>query len=274
MPLGGRAALVTGATGTVGSVVTRRLASAGCRVRPVSRRELGDPALLWRAARTSDFVVHCAGATLADLTECRRANVDTTRNLVSAALAARCTLVHLSTLSVYDDGVGPTFDEQSRLWTQPGSVYGFTKAEAERIVRAGGARGLAAIILRPGMVLSMHPRSRWGPLALERARASGDSILPFPEIPYVHVDNLAEAVVLAASRPAARGRAYNVVDGVGDGAEYLAAVYGALGRPAPPVPPDAPRLRFAAEKIRAELGYAPVDRWKHFLAELSGLRAG
>ena len=268
MPLEGRSALVTGATGTVGSGVMRRLAAAGCRVRAVSRRELGDPALLWRVARTSDFVVHCAGATFADLAECRRANVDTTRNLVSAALAARCTLVHLSTLSVYDDAAGPEFDEQSRLWTQPKSAYGFSKAEAERIVRGGGARGLAAVILRPGLVLSMHPRSRWGPLAVERARATSGSILPFPEVPHVHVENLADAVVLAASRPAARGRAYNVVDGVGEVAEYLAVVYGTLGRPPPPVPPDAPRLRYAAEKIRAELGYAPVDRWKQFLVEL------
>jgi dihydroflavonol-4-reductase len=273
VPLEGCAALVTGASGTVGSAVVRRLAVAGCRVRVVSRRELGEPAALWRAVRSSDVVVHCAGATFADLAECRRANVDTARNLVAAVLAARAMLVHVSTISVYDDAAGPIFDENSPLWTAPANPYGFSKAEAERIVRGGAARGLSAVILRPALVLSMHPRSRWGPLALARARASTESILPFPEVPYVHVDNLADAAVLAASRPAARGRAYNVIDGVGSTPDYLTAVYGAIGRPPPAVPADAPRLRFAAERIRAELGYAPVDRWKTFLIELAGVPA-
>jgi nucleoside-diphosphate-sugar epimerase len=253
--------------------VAKRLAASGCRVRGVSRRDLADAAGLFRLVRTSDFVVHCAGVTFGDLAECRRENVDTARSLVTAALAAGCTLIQMSTISVYDDAGGPTFDETSRLWTLPHAPYGFTKAEAERIVRGGIARGLAAVILRPAMVLSMHPRSRWGPLALQRARASDGPLIPFPELPYVHVDNLADAVLLAAARPPARGRAYNVVDGVGDTTEYLAAVYGAIGLPPPPIPPDAPRLRFAAERIRAELGYAPVDRWREFLVELAQLGA-
>src|SRR5436190_1750069 len=95
-------------------------------------------------------------------------------------------------------------------------VRGATPASSGETVRAdladAAARGLAAVILRPALITSMHPRSRWGPQAIEKAATSPDSILPFPEIPHVHVDNLAQAVVLAATRPAARGRAYNVVD--------------------------------------------------------------
>ena len=150
--------------------------------------------------------------------------------------------------------------------------YGPSKAESERIIAGAAARGLAAVILRPALIASMHPRSRWGPLAVDRAAASPASILPFPEIPHVHVDNLAQAVVLAATTPAARGRAYNVVDGAPPGSEYLAAVYAAAGKAAPAIPADAPVLRFRAQRIREEMGYAPTDRWQAFLAEIRSYR--
>jgi nucleoside-diphosphate-sugar epimerase len=83
---------------------------------------------------------------------------------------------------------------------------------------------------------------------------------------------VAEAVVLAATTAGAEGRAYNVVDGSGDTREYVRAIYGLLGRTAPELPTDAPHVRFAGERIRRELGYAPTERWREFIAELSRLR--
>jgi nucleoside-diphosphate-sugar epimerase len=241
---------------------------------PVVAADLTAPDTLAAAASGVDLAVHCAAVVSNDLEECRRTNVQGTQNLVDALIACGCRLmVHVSTISAYDDAGAPNFDEDSPLWTAPADPYGFTKAEAERVVRAAASRGLSAVVLRPGLVASMHPRSHWGPLAVARAGASDHCILPFPEIPYVHVDNLGEAIVLASSTPAARGRAYNVVEGVADTAEYLAAIYGAAGRPAPPVPPDAPRLRFRAERIRRELDWTPLDRWPAFIGELRALRS-
>jgi nucleoside-diphosphate-sugar epimerase len=201
-------------------------------------------------------------------------NVEGVSSLVDALIAGGCRLlVHISTLSVYDDTAGPEFDEDSRLWVDPpnpdGLPYGFTKAESERIIRRAESRGLAAVILRPGLVLSMHPRSRWGPLVFERARTHAAPLIPFPELPHVHVESLADAVVLAARTPTARGRTYNAVDAVGKTAEYLAVVYGARGLPMPTIPEGAPRLRFRADRIRAELGWAPRNRWTEFVGELS-----
>ena len=263
-------ALVTGDSGTVGSAVTRRLEREGWQVRAPDRAALGDARALRAIARGVGLAVHCAASRSNDLAECRRVNVEGTARLVDALVEGGCRLlVHISTLSVYDDGAGPRFDEDSALQATPGDAYGFTKAEAERVVLGAAPRGLDAVILRPGLVLSMHPRSRWGPLALERARAAPGSILPFPLVPYVDVENLAGAVLLAATIPAARGRAYNVIDGVGDGAEYLAAVYGAIGLPPPPIPLDAPRLSYSGERARQELGYAPVGRWREFLVQLA-----
>ena len=287
--MSGAIALVTGVNGNVGSTIAARLVREGWRVRglvrgpntsPIffetARGDLADRGALAVAARGVDLTVHCAAAFSSDAEACRRSNVEGVANLVNALFAGGCRLlVHVSTISVYDDAVGPNFDEDSALWSGSGAadVYGRTKAESERIIAAATAtRRLAAVILRPALVASMHPRSRWGPQAVERAAASPASILPYPEVPYVHVDNLAEAVVLAARVPAARGRAYNVVDGIGSGHEYLDAVYAAAGRPAPPIPPDAPVFRYEAQRIRDELGYAPIERWQAFLAEIRSYR--
>jgi len=287
MEISGSALLVTGAGGTVGSVVVGRLLREGARVRALVRSvdtplargaepvlgDLGDEEALGRAVEGVQGVVHCAAAVSPDLALCTRVNRDGTRALLRAMEARGCrTLVHLSTVSVYDFRAGLEFDEESPVWKEPLDAYGFSKAEAERLVLAAGGRGLGATLLRPALVLSTHPRSYWGPLALQRARASTGPVVPVAEIPYVHVENLAEAVVLAI-RGTLQGRVYNVVDGVGATHEYLEAVARALGRPPEVLPPGAPRPRYAGARIRSELGYAPPERWGEFLAALSGWRA-
>jgi len=277
-----RRLLVTGATGSLGSVVAARFAGEGHLVRSLVRSgsalagetvtaDLTDREAIFRAAEGVEAAVHCAALGGSDLDLCRRVNVEGTRHLVDALVAGGCRrLVHVSTITVYDDEAGAsTFDDSSPTWTTPRSAYGFTKAEAERIVLAANGPRLGVVVLRPGIILSMHPRSRWGPLAIERARASEESIMPFPEMPYVHVENLVDAIALAMCSPIARGRTYNVVDGSADTTEYLAAVYGAIGRAPPPIPPGAVRERFPATRIRHELGWTPKERWGEFLDELA-----
>jgi nucleoside-diphosphate-sugar epimerase len=273
--------LLTGATSPLGTAVAAHFTRAGHHVRglvrtpdhpapPTTELVLGDVtdrATLLAAARDIDVAVHCAASHSSDLAEARHVNVTGTERLCDALLASpsRPLLIHISTLSVYDDAAGPDYDEDSPRWTQPDIPYAFTKADAERVVQDAIARGLSAVILRPTMILSMHPRARWGPQAVARARGSDACILPFPELPYTHEDNVVAAIALAARTPAALGRAYNVVDAVADTREYLNAVYTAAGKPTPPIPPDAPRLRFAAERIRRELDWSPGDRWRDFL---------
>jgi nucleoside-diphosphate-sugar epimerase len=90
-------------------------------------------------------------------------------------------------------------------------------------------------------------------------------------MPYVHVDNLAEAVLLAASRDEALGRAYDVIDGYGPASQYLGALDTVLGR-RPSPPPAGATVRYAGERIRHELGYAPVDLWPEFVRQLASVR--
>jgi nucleoside-diphosphate-sugar epimerase len=275
-------ALVTGATGTVGRAVVARLVREGTVVRALARSpdatldgaqivrgELADREALRLALDGVELVVHCAAALTEDLDLCTRTNVDGTRHLLDAMAAAGTTaLVHLSTVSVYDHRHGMDMDEDSPLWTEPVTAYGYTKALAERLVADAARGGLRSTVLRPVAVLSMHPTAFWGPLALERARASADPVAPVAEFPYVHVDNLADAIAIAAAAPM-RGRSYNVIDGAGPTQLYLDAVAAAIGRPSPALPPDAPRIRYAGVRIRDELGYAPLDRWKEFLVQLA-----
>jgi len=280
--------LVTGASGAVGSAVAARLAGESSVVRGIARKAWGDspPGVeqrtvdvvdreaLGRAVEGMDAVVHCAAIGSTDLDASRRINVDGVANLLAAMRERGCTrLVHISTVAAYDAQKGLTFDEESPLWSEPVDAYGFTKAEGERLVRAEERRGLSVVILRPVVVLSMHRHSHWGPLALERARTSTGPIWPLANMPYVHVDNLVEAVVLSLTRERAEGRTYNVLDGSAPTSEYLAAVSRALGQPVAQVPPTAPRLTCSGERICEELGYSPPDRWREFLGRLEA-RAG
>ncbi|HMK72090.1 MAG TPA: NAD(P)-dependent oxidoreductase [Myxococcaceae bacterium] len=276
--------LVTGASGAVGSAVASRLVREGSTVRGIARKawtdsppgmerrtiDVVDQEGLGGAVEGMDAVVHCAAIGSDDLDASRRVNVDGVANLLAAMREKGCRrLVHISTVAAYDAQKGLDFDEESPLWTEPLDAYGFTKAEGERLVRADERRGLSAVILRPVVVLSMHRHSHWGPLALERARTSTEPIWPLANMPYVHVDSLVEAVLLALTRERAVGRAYNVLDGSAPTSEYLAAVSRALGQPVAQLAQAAPRLTCSGERIREELGYSPADRWREFLALLA-----
>ena len=286
MPVPGmRGTLValTGASGTVGSAVVAKLLRAGARIRALVRTSappgteaiVGDlehqPALT-ALAQGATAVIHCAAALNDDPVECRRTNVEGTQRVAEAAYAAGAKLIHLSTVSVYAHRKTKTLDENSMRLDGSPEDYGTSKAEGERIVERLGERGLPYVILRPVAVLSMHSRSYWGPLALERAREDPAPIVPVAEFPYVHVDNLAEAVLLATCNDAALRRSYNVVDGHGPTNEYLQAVAKAIGQPPRLLAEGAPTVRYSGKRIRDELGYAPVDRFSEFVTQLGSWR--
>jgi nucleoside-diphosphate-sugar epimerase len=281
----GKTALVTGGSGAVGSAVLHRLRRAGTRVRALVRGQdpgmaadvdqirgnLSDLSAVTPAVAGADLVVHCAAAIGSDPEACHRTNVVGTSNLVAAMSAANChRLIHVSTISVYDLADRTEFDEEAPVLSAPSQAYGYTKAQAEALVRA--REGLIWTIVRPALVLSMHPRSRWGPLVFRTANQDDAPVFPAPIIPYVHVDNLVEAILLSLLNRAAHNRIYNVVDGEAPALDYFNVVYRGLGRPMPRLSEPMPFWHFSSERIRRELGYAPRDRWHEFLGELG--RAG
>ncbi len=291
MELRNKVVLVTGANGFVGAYVARRLREEGMRVRALVRRpearveleplgvetllgELTDTSAQAAAVRDVHWVVHCAATAAAELPEARRVNAEATRTLAEAALTAGCArFVHISTVAVYPlrnrEGV---VDEASPL-TMEGDAYGLTKAEAERALRLVAARGLRTVILRPAVVLGVHPTSSWGTV-FPRLIAAGQ--FPLVEggqarLGYLHISSLTEAVVRALRVEAADGEAFNLVDGHTSWRRYIDAF---SPGPLPAVPPEQVpdflsfRGTFSVDKAQRVLGFVPRDTFESSMAEI------
>ncbi|HKT60468.1 MAG TPA: NAD(P)-dependent oxidoreductase [Gemmatimonadales bacterium] len=157
--------LVTGSSGHIGSAVAARLAQQA-RVIGLDRRpgpfttrvgEIEDDQLVRSSVRGVDAVVHTAALHVPDLgrataEQFRRVNVDATRSLLEAAIAAGVArFVLLSTTSVYGCSSRPgppaTWVDES-LPPKPEDEYDRTKLEAEALCREAADARLTTVILR------------------------------------------------------------------------------------------------------------------------------
>jgi nucleoside-diphosphate-sugar epimerase len=242
-------ALVTGASGFIGRRLVMKLARRGhetaCLVRPTSRTaplrdlpvefvtgDLGDAASLVHAVKGRDHIFHLAGVIQAvDETAFEAANIQGTRNLVDACLRAAPgveRLVFVSSIAAAGpsrEGKASTEDDEPR----PISAYGRSKLAAEGIVLQAET-GMPVTIIRPPNVLGPGSKEIERAIGLLRKRllpALGDGR---PRTSLVDVDDLVEALLLAAEDPRSAGRTYFVTDG---GAyawpEITAAIAGELG---------------------------------------------
>lgn len=166
---------VTGAAGHVGANLVRALLAAGRRVRALVHDERAgvdglpvevvptnvlDPEACQRGIAGADVVYHLAARISVgwDPPEPVRAvNVTGTRNVVEACLATGVRrLVHFSSIHAFcAEPVNEIIDETRPLAIDAPStlIYDRTKAEGERVVLAGVARGLDAVIVNPSAVL-------------------------------------------------------------------------------------------------------------------------
>jgi dihydroflavonol-4-reductase len=220
-------ALVTGATGFVGSHVVEALAARGDAVTVLARgaaREaplarfgvtvalgtLDDAAALAAAARGAEVVYHLAGLTAAATpADFQRVNAEGTRRLVEAVRAAAPGLsrfVYVSTQAALGPSApGTRLAEDAPC--RPLTAYGRSKLAGEEVVRA--AAGLPWSIVRPAAVygprdrefLTMFALIRWG-----FAPVFGDGT---QQLSLVCAPDLAEAIVRAGTVAAASGRTYH-----------------------------------------------------------------
>lgn len=226
--LKGKVALVTGATGYLGSLLVRRLVERGVEVRALARSldkaeallgtpgvtllkgGLDDAAVLRKAVTGCDWVFHCAAVFSGDLGSQRKVHVDGSRNVAEAAAAMGVgRLIHVSTVSVF--GMFPARVVTDASPTDPGDEpYAKSKAEGERAVRlVSDAQGLPWVVVRPGAIFG--PGASWTRFGAEKAKkrpivfvGNGRGI-----IPAIHVDDLLELLLLAAVHPAAVGKCFN-----------------------------------------------------------------
>ena len=163
-------------------------------------------------------MVHC-GAQVTDwatVQEIARINVDGTRNLLDASVAASVQrFVHFSTTDVYGYPGGAAIDE-THVATRFRNWYAQTKLDAETEVRrADKAHALDAVILRPATVYGPRSTDVIGEIA--RAIRNGNMFLVDggrAVAGLCYVDNLVDAAILALRHEAAPGNAFNVSDGL------------------------------------------------------------
>jgi dTDP-4-dehydrorhamnose reductase len=145
----GRPVLITGATGTLGQAFAHACEIRGIGYRLLSRAEMdiADEASVGRALDRLEpwAIINTAGYVRVRDAEnepqrCLRENTMGPKVLASAAEARGLPLVTFSSDLVFDGTTGRPYVESDPV--SPETVYGFTKAEAERCVLKACERGL------------------------------------------------------------------------------------------------------------------------------------
>lgn len=276
-------ALVTGATGFIGSSLAEALVRRGddvtCLVRPTSDRsrlellgvrflfgDIGQPETISDAVGGFDVVYHLAGLTKAARpAHFFRANAEGTENLVKALSRARCAgrLLFVSSLAA----AGPSLDgEAVREETpeHPVSAYGESKLAGEKAVRAA-AGALDFTIVRPSAVYGPRDRD-----FLVIFRAIRKRVFPFwgtSHYSLIYVDDLVRGIIRAAEHPSASGETFFLASPeIVTNEEIADAIASALGRRPVRVPIPAGLMSLlgaVAQKIDKK-GIINTDRIKDF----------
>jgi UDP-glucose 4-epimerase len=225
----GRLCLVTGASGFVGRVLCGKL-EGRARVRALFRRDaqgpweeavrvdLSVPCDLAPALGGVDTVFHLAGKTddsiagRGDAAEFNRVNFEGTKRLFEAAAASGVKrFVYASSVKAMGATAADGADERSPH--RPTTPYGESKRAAETVVLSGSGVPHVCVV-RASPVYGVGSKGNLARMVSSMSRGM------FPPLPdarnarsMVHVEDLAEALVLCADREEANRQVFIVTDG-------------------------------------------------------------
>jgi nucleoside-diphosphate-sugar epimerase/predicted dehydrogenase len=246
--------LVLGATGFIGQELVRQLLEAGHRVRVLVRNPgrlpdhmrlkrvevvVGDlfrESDLARALEGTRYVYHLARPNVKTWTEWAEHEVESTRRIAEACLAARVgRFIYTGTIdSYYAGSKAGTITEETPLDPHIGwrNYYARAKALSERaLMELHRERGLPVVILRPGIVIGrggspLHGGiGMWSYDAICQLWGQGRNPLPL-----VLGEDVASALVAALAVPDIEGQSFNLIADSGLSArDYLAALESCTG---------------------------------------------
>lgn len=240
-------ALVTGASGFIGSQLCQALMNQGYAVRTCSRAGHGPDNIAFDFAKPGacpaelcagiDVVFHLAGKAHAlaenrqDAAEYREVNTEGTRKLLEAAQQAGVkSFVFFSSVKAVGDSSRQPMDE---TLNEPASdPYGLSKYEAEQLVLHGGYIP-HPVVLRLSMVYGDTEKGNL-PRMIKAVRRG-----IFPPLAesgnqrsMVHVEDVIASALLAAEKPEAAGQIYIVTDQQNYSTRQIYdAIRAALGKP-------------------------------------------
>ncbi len=248
-------ALVTGATGLLGSHLIDLLVERGERPRALvqpgdtAKRFAGaavdarsgdvrDGAALEAAMRGVDYVLHCAARTgpWGPEDEYQSTNVDGLETLVRVASAAGVRrVVHVSSITVHGNDIRGAADETAPLRAES-NPYSRSKVAGERLLqRMIMDEGAPVTIVRPGCIYGPRDVASFARFA-RMVRDGRMVIIGSGEnhVPLIYVRDVAHGVLQAAETDCAAGRPYLLVsDESVTQRDYLCAIAVEMGVPAP-----------------------------------------
>jgi nucleoside-diphosphate-sugar epimerase len=166
------------------------------------------------------------------------ASLESIADLVDALDGCCGIYVFVSSIGAYQLGNGAFPWTETRPTTRaPATSYGGHKAAVERLLAERRATtGFAYSVLRPAAVYGPHDNIPDGEIAMFLRLGQGrPALVPHAGLacfPYGHVADLARALLLAATTPAAVGEVFNLTHEAVTARHYVTAIADIMGREA------------------------------------------